>query len=116
MKVLVGFLFYFFIVQISGFSQVRIILDTDIDSDVDDVEAVAMVHTLAEQKKVDLLGIIVTSEDPYAPLCVSALNKYYGRSKLPVGFLKDQKEIAHRPRYKYTKEISEEFPRRLKSH
>lgn len=102
--------------QIAGFTQVRIILDTDIDSDVDDVEAVAMVHALANQKKVNLLGVIVTSDDPYAPLCVSAINKYYGRPKVPIGFLKNQREIIHRERYKYTKQISEEFPHGLKSH
>jgi inosine-uridine nucleoside N-ribohydrolase len=102
--------------QIAGFTQVRIILDTDIDSDVDDVEAVAMVHALADQKKVNLLGVIVTSDDPYAPLCVSAINKYFGRPKVPIGFLKNQREIIHRERYKYTKQISEEFPHRLKSH
>jgi inosine-uridine nucleoside N-ribohydrolase len=102
--------------QIAGFTQVRIILDTDIDSDVDDVEAVAMVHALADQKKVNLLGVIVTSDDPYAPLCVSAINKYFGRPKVPIGFLKNQREIIHRERYKYTKQISEEFPHGLKSH
>ncbi len=67
----------------TGFGQVRIILDTDIDSDVDDVEALAMVHALADQKKIKLLGIIVTSDDPYAPLCLSALNKHFGRPWLP---------------------------------
>lgn len=109
-------LFSFCFLQIKCFAQVRIILDTDIDSDVDDVEAVAMVHALADQKKINLLGVIVTSDDPYAPLCVSALNKYFGRPTLPVGFLKNQQEIIHRPRYKYTKQISEEFGHRLQSH
>ena len=113
MKIFIS-LFYLCFLQIAGFTQVNMILDTDIDSDVDDLEALAMVHALAEQKKVNLLGVIVTSDDPYAPLCVSALNKYFGRPKLPVGFLKNQREIIHRERYKYTKQISEEFPHRLK--
>ncbi len=115
MKIFIS-LFYLCFLQIAGFTQVRIILDTDIDSDVDDVEAVAMVHALADQKKVNLLGVIVTSDDPYAPLCVSAINKYFGRPKVPIGFLKNQREIIHRERYKYTKQISEEFPHGLKSH
>ncbi len=111
-----SFLLYFCLLTINTFAQVRIILDTDIDSDVDDVEAVAMVHALADQKKVNLLGVIVTSDDPYAPLCVSALNKYFGRPRLPIGFLRNQREVIHRDRYKYTKQISEEFPHRLKSY
>jgi inosine-uridine nucleoside N-ribohydrolase len=47
---------------------------------------------------------------------VSALNKHFGRPGLPVGFLKNQREIVHRDQYKYTKQISEEFPHRLKSY
>jgi purine nucleosidase len=43
-----------------SFAQFKVILDADIDSDVDDVEALAMVHTLADQKKIDFLGVIVT--------------------------------------------------------
>lgn len=97
-------------------AQSRVILDTDIDSDVDDVEALGMLHTLVDQKKINLLGVIVTSEDPYAPTCVDALNTWFGRPGLPIGFLKNQKELVHQPRYKYTKEISQEFPHRLKSH
>lgn len=116
MKKIFCLLVYFCLLNIISFAQVRIILDTDIDSDVDDVEAVAMVHALADQKKVNLLGVIVTSDDPYAPLCVSALNEYFGRPRLPVGFLKNQPEIIHRDRYKYTKQISEEFPHQLQSH
>lgn len=116
MKKIFCLLVYFCLLNIISFAQVRIILDTDIDSDVDDVEAVAMVHALADQKKVNLLGVIITSDDPYAPLCVSALNKYFGRPRLPIGFLKNQPEIIHRNRYKCTKQISEEFPHQLQSH
>jgi hypothetical protein len=41
-------------------SPLKIILDTDIDSDVDDVGALAMLHTLADHQVVEILGIIVT--------------------------------------------------------
>ena len=115
MKIFISLLFYWCF-HLTSFGQVRVILDTDIDSDVDDVEAIAMVHALADQKKIKLLGIIVTSDDPYAPLCVSALNKHFGRPRLPIGFLKNQQEIVHREGYRYTKQISDEFPRRLKSY
>jgi purine nucleosidase len=89
----------------------RVILDTDIDSDVDDVQALAMLHTLADQRSIDLLGVIVTSDDPYAPLCTDAINGYFGRPELPVGFLKNQPELRNHSRY--TRQISEEFPHRL---
>lgn len=42
-----------------GYGQPNVILDTDIDSDVNDVEALAMLHTLADREQIDLLGVIV---------------------------------------------------------
>jgi len=96
-----------------GFAQNKVILDADIDSDVDDVEALAMLHTLADQKKIDFLGVIVTSDDTYAAECTSAINKYFGRSRLPIGVLKNQQNL--RGNSKYTRQIAVEFPHRLKS-
>ncbi|WP_247232076.1 nucleoside hydrolase [Telluribacter sp. SYSU D00476] len=91
-----------------------VILDTDIDSDVDDVEALAMLHTLADQQKIDLKGVIVTSDDPYAATCTAVINQYYGRPNLPVGFLKNQPALKNHS--KYTRQLSEEYPHALGSH
>lgn len=44
MKKYFSLLVFFYLLSMFSFAQVGIILDTDIDSDVDDVEAVAMVH------------------------------------------------------------------------
>jgi len=96
-----------------GFSQQRVIFDTDMDSDVDDVGALAMLYNLHKQKEIDLLGVIVTSDDPYAPLCVSALNTYYGMEHLPVGFLEGQPVLTNHSRY--TRKIAEEYPHPLSS-
>ncbi|GAB3171720.1 nucleoside hydrolase [Telluribacter humicola] len=90
-----------------------VILDTDIDSDVDDVEALAMLHTLADQKKIHFKGVIVTSDDPYAPTCTAVINQYYGRPNLPVGFLKNQPALKNHS--KYTRQLSEEYPHSLDS-
>lgn len=68
----------------------RVIVDTDIDSDVDDAGTLAMLYTLHKQHKINLLGTIVTSDDPFAVTCVSAFNAYYGMGDLPLGFLKGQ--------------------------
>lgn len=95
-------------------AQVRVILDADLDSDVDDVEALAMVHNLANQEKIEFLGLIITSDDPYAASCASAINKFYKRSRLPIGVLKNQQNLKNHS--KYTRQIAEEFPHKLKSH
>lgn len=86
---------------------IRVILDTDIDSDVDDVGALAMLHTLADHGRVEILGVVVTSDDPYAPACTSSLNSYFGRPELPIGV---EHGISLNHHSRYTREISEEFP------
>jgi purine nucleosidase len=98
----------------AGLGQYRVILDADIDSDVDDAEALAMVHTLADQRKIDFLGVIVTSDDSYAAVCADAINHYYGRPRLPIGVLKNQPNLRNHSRY--TRQVAAEFPHRLKSH
>lgn len=62
---------------ISNAQSHKVILDTDIDSDVDDVGALAMLHTLANYGVVDILGVIVTSDDHYAAQCTDAINHYF---------------------------------------
>jgi inosine-uridine nucleoside N-ribohydrolase len=91
----------------------KVILDTDIDSDVDDVGALAMLHVLADHYAVDILGVIVTSDDKYAPLCTDAINHYFNRPEIPIGV---QKGIPLQESSKYTKEISEEFEHGLSSY
>lgn len=97
-----------------GTAQTPVIFDTDIDSDVDDVEALAMLLALHQRGEIDLLGVIVTSDDPYAPTCVSAINTYFGFPDIPIGFLKEQKKLRNHSRY--TRQITEQFPTGLTSH
>ena len=88
-------------------------MDTDIDSDVDDVGALAMLHTLADHGRVDILGVIVTSDDRFAPGCTDAINHFFNRPGIPIGV---EKGIPLQNISKYTKEIAEEFPKRIQSY
>ncbi len=92
---------------------IRMILDTDMDSDVDDAGALAMLHTLMDHRIVDVLGIIVTSDDPYAPSCTDAINHYYGRPGIPIGAQKGNKMLEQS---RYTKQIAAEFPHKIKKY
>lgn len=58
---------------------VRLIFDTDIMGDVDDVGAVAVLHALANQGEVKILAMGVCVKNPWSPLCLDALNTYFGR-------------------------------------
>ncbi len=88
----------------------RIILDTDISSDVDDVGAVAVLHALADQRKAQILGIMVSSGDPWSGNCLDALNTSFGRPDIPIGVIKDP-AVTHVS--KYTRYIAENYPNDL---
>lgn len=94
-------------------SALKVIIDTDLDSDVDDAGALAMLYNLHRWGEIELVGVIVTSDDPYAPVCAAALNTYYGLSDIPAGFLKNQENLKNHSRY--TKQIAEEFSSGLES-
>ncbi|MPR37063.1 nucleoside hydrolase [Salmonirosea aquatica] len=89
-------------------AQVRVILDADLDSDVDDVQALAMLHAYRQAGLVDLLGVVVTSDDSYSFACADAINTFYGQPGIPIGFLKNQDSL--RSFSKYTRQVAEEFP------
>jgi len=89
-----------------------IILDTDISSDVDDVGAVAVLHALANQGKVQILAMMISSGDPWSAPCLDALNTWFGRPNIPIGIIKG-KSVRHES--KYTEAIATEFPQDLKT-
>lgn len=64
----------------------KIILDTDMGSDCDDVGALALLHHYASHGKADLLAVIYSSGAvPYGAGVVDAINSFYGRKEIPVG-------------------------------
>ena len=90
----------------------RIIFDTDIESDVDDVGAVALLHALADEGEADLLGMMVSSSNPWSAPSLDALNTYYGRPDLPIGVVKS---AAPNRKSDYAQDLAEAFPHDLTS-
>ena len=66
-----------------------VILDTDIESDVDDVGAVAVLHALANRGEADIIGMGVSATFRWCVPCLDALNAYFGRSAIPIGGLRE---------------------------
>ncbi len=90
----------------------RIILDTDMESDVDDVGALAMLHALADFGETEIMGVIVCAKNPWSILCADRINTYFNRENLPLGQLRGpgvDRESA------YARGVAEEFPGTLKS-
>lgn len=65
---------------------VKIIFDTDIGNDVDDGLALAMLHALQTRGVCELLAVTITKPDELAGPFADAVNTFYGRPGIPIGF------------------------------
>lgn len=77
----------------------KIIFDTDITGDVDDVLALAMCHTLADRGACELLGVTISKNNPLTASFVDAQNTFYGRPDLPIGVTRDPTAQKRESRY-----------------
>ena len=69
----------------------KVIFDTDMGSDCDDVGALAYLHSLADLGKVEILACVYSSgKVPYGAGIIQAINEYYGRGSIPVGAYQQQ--------------------------
>ncbi|MGI6457909.1 MAG: nucleoside hydrolase [bacterium] len=89
---------------------VRIILDTDMESDVDDVGTLALLHALSDLGEAQILATISSSTYQWTPPCLDAINTYYGHPDIPVGTVKENGVYRES---RYAKTIAEEFPHDL---
>jgi hypothetical protein len=65
---------------------VKIIFDTDVGNDVDDVLALSLLHALQSRGDCELLAVTITKPDELAGPFVDAINHFYGRPNIPIGF------------------------------
>jgi inosine-uridine nucleoside N-ribohydrolase len=72
-----------------SFSQPKIIFDTDIGGDADDLGALAMLHNYVKRGDCELLAIMIWSTDEYAVPAVDAINRFYLNPNIPIGTRKD---------------------------
>lgn len=86
---------------------VRIIFDTDMESDVDDVGALAMLHGLADRREAEILATISSSLNPWAAPTIDVINTYFNRPDIPIG---NVKTFGVYRNSKYAKAISEKYP------
>ncbi len=64
----------------------QIIIETDIFTDVDDVGALAIAHTFADEGKAELISIGVNTPSRFGEVAVRVVNAFFGR-QVPVGAL-----------------------------
>ena len=72
-------------VSAKGAEPIRLIFDTDICGDCDDVLALGMIHALESRGVCKLLAVTVSADHRLAGPFVDAVNTFYGRGNVPVG-------------------------------
>ncbi|MFN8240773.1 MAG: nucleoside hydrolase [Bacteroidales bacterium] len=66
-------------------NQVKIIFDTDLGPDYDDVGALAFLHCMADSGKAELLATIASNKHELVAPCIEIINTYFGRPDIPIG-------------------------------
>jgi len=67
----------------------KLIFDTDMGNDVDDVMALCMIHALQSRGAVELLAVTVTKDHPQAAAFVDAVNTFYRRPDILIGVVRN---------------------------
>lgn len=94
-------------------SPVKIILDTDIAGNHDDVGAIAMLHSFSNSGEADILAMAISERGESAKWgarCVDAINTYFNRPNIPIGVPTHGYELN---KIVYSRKIAEEFPYEL---
>jgi len=86
----------------------KVIFDTDLDGDNDDVAAAAILHAFADAGQAEILAMGVVSLHPWSPACLDAINTYYGRGDIPIGVYKGSTLPMHGS--PYAKAVAERCP------
>ncbi len=93
----------------------KIIFDTDIAEDCDDVGALAVLHALADNNELDIIGMMVSMPVQYGAPALDVINTFYNRPDIPIGTLKNSQDSAGAANLDvYNKDLALRFPNDLK--
>ena len=67
---------------------IKIIFDTDMGNDVDDVVALDMLYKYQDEGSIDLLGIVSSKREGGSVKFIDAMNTLYGYPNIPIGIAK----------------------------
>jgi len=71
--------------QLSSTVPVKIIFDSDMGPDYDDVGALTLLHAFADSGRAEILATMASNKYELVPPCLDVINTYYGRPHVPVG-------------------------------
>jgi len=71
--------------KLSVAEPVKIIFDSDMGPDYDDVGALTMLHAFADSGKAEILATMASNQYALVAPCLQVINTYYGRPNIPIG-------------------------------
>ena len=89
----------------------RVIFETDMCTDVDDVGALAVLHALADNGEIEILAISYNEVHPSGAGTICAINTWYNRGDIPIGIYKG--DLADPDESSYLDGIAANFPHDL---
>jgi inosine-uridine nucleoside N-ribohydrolase len=93
---------------------IKIILDTDIGPDYDDVGAMAVLHAMADSGKVEILGTLTCNKDSLVVPTIEVINTWFGRPTIPTGAPKS-KAVSLSANQHWPDSIVSRFPHQSRS-
>jgi purine nucleosidase len=116
--ILVRFVFAASLLAAPSDPPVKVIFDTDMASDVDDVGALAVLHALADLGEAEILAVGISSRNEHVGPCVDAIDTYYGRPEVPIGYqrrleLPAPGAASAETESRYAEAVARAFPHRL---
>ncbi|MFV0267815.1 MAG: nucleoside hydrolase [Draconibacterium sp.] len=64
---------------------VKVIFDTDMGPDFDDVGAITVLHALADKGECEILACLASDRYPTVAPTIEVFNQYFGKSNIPIG-------------------------------
>lgn len=93
---------------------VKIIFDSDLGPDYDDVGALAFLHAMADSGKAEILATLSSNKHELVAPSIEVINTYFGRPDLPLGAPKssgvDMNSSSH-----WADTLIERYPHRVRS-
>jgi inosine-uridine nucleoside N-ribohydrolase len=93
---------------------VRVIFDTDLGPDYDDVGALAFLHAMADSGKAEILATVSSNKHELVAPSIDVINTYFGRSDLSIGAPKSNGVNLGSSQH-WADSIVEKYPHTIKS-
>jgi len=94
----------------TAFPQVKIIFDTDLGGDADDLGALVMLHNFIDKGECDLLAVMCWSTEQFAVPAIDAVNRFYNHPDIPIG---TRKGDTYFESSSYSKPVADSFYHKL---